>query len=312
MGVALVTGVTGQDGSYLAEQLASRGERVVGVARRIPAQPAQPGVELVQGDVLDEAFVTRIVGETQPAEIYHLAGQTSVGASFGDPAGTFRSIGLGTLHVLDAVRRAAPAARVLVASSGEVLGNLGDGAADEETPFRPLSPYGAAKAAASALARSYRAAYGLHVSVAYFYNHESPLRAPTFVTKKIVKAACRIAGGSTERLELGDTSVVRDWGWAPEYVEAATRILAHDTPDDFVIATGESFSLTRFVESVFAVLGLNAAEHVSRNPALLRAAEIPVMRGDPRRARERLGWEATVRGEEVARRLVEAELQDAR
>ncbi|HEX6274004.1 MAG TPA: GDP-mannose 4,6-dehydratase, partial [Polyangiaceae bacterium] len=196
--------MTGQDGSYLAEQLASRGDRVIGIARRIPAEPARPSVELVQGDVLDDAFVTRIVSETQPAEIYHLAGQTSVGVSFGDPAGTFRSIGLGTLHVLEAVRRAAPAARVLVASSGEVFGNLGDGAADEETPFRPLSPYGAAKAAASALARSYRAAYGLHVSVAYFYNHESPLRAPTFVTKKIVKAACRIAGGAKERLELGD------------------------------------------------------------------------------------------------------------
>jgi GDPmannose 4,6-dehydratase len=310
MGVALVTGVTGQDGTYLAQALASRGDRVVGIARGAPATPTYPGVEFVRGDVEDETFVARVVGDTQPAEIYHLAGQTSVGVSFAEPAATFRSIALGTLSVLEAARRVAPTTRVFLASSGEVFGNLGDGVAHEDTPFRPLSPYGGAKAAASELGRSYRAAYGLHLCVAFLFNHESPLRSPSFVTKKIVRAACRIARGGTERLELGDTSVVRDWGWAPEYVDAAMRILARDTPDDFVIATGESCSLARFVEHVFSALGLKAADHVTRNPALLRRAEIPAMRADPSRAAERLGWRATLRVDDVARRLVEAELRE--
>jgi GDPmannose 4,6-dehydratase len=307
MGVALVTGATGQAGRYLVQALSSRGDRVVGIARG-KAAIGLPDIEFVRGDVEDPALVARVVSETEPAEIYHLAGQTSVGASFAEPAATFRSVALGTLHVLEAARCAVRAPRVYLASSAEVFGDLGGGAAREDTPFRPMSPYGAAKAAASELARSYRKAYDLHVCVAFLYNHESPLRSQSFVTKKIVRAACRIARGASERLELGDTSVVRDWGWAPEYADAAMRVLAHDTPDDYVIATGTSCSLREFVNYVFSALGLEAAEHVTSNPALLRRAEIPVMRADPTRAAENLGWRAIQRAEDVARLLVEAEL----
>jgi GDPmannose 4,6-dehydratase len=309
---ALVTGITGQDGTYLAELLSAEGRQVVGIARSVPSRPprAPNRPEMIVGDVEDAAFVARVVGATKPDEIYHLAGQTSVGASFKDPAGTLRSIAVGTVNVLEAARTAPVRPKVLVASSGEVFGDLGTAAAREGTPFRPLSPYAGAKAAASHLAASYRAAYALHVCVAFFYNHESPLRPQHFVTKKIVRSACRIARGLERRLELGDTSVVRDWGWAPEYVEAARRILALDAPDDFVIATGESCSLREFAEQVFSCLGLSAADHVATDAALFRPSEIPAMHADPSHAAERLGWRASVRVRDVARRLVEAELRE--
>jgi GDPmannose 4,6-dehydratase len=308
MTTALVTGITGQDGTHLAELLIADGRRVVGIARSAPKRPADTRTELALGDVADADFVSRVVAESAPSEIYHLAGQTSVGASFADPAGTFRSVALGTANVLEAARTARVRPKVLLASSGEVFGDLGARAADETTPFHPLSPYAAAKAAASELARTYRAAYGLHVSIAFFYNHESPLRPPQFVTRKIVRTACRIARGLESRLELGNTSVVRDWGWAPEYVEAAQRIVALDEPEDFVIATGESHALADFVEAVFSSLELVAKDHVASDPALIRPAEIPVMRADPSRAAERLDWRATVGMRDVARRMVDAEL----
>ena len=310
MTTALVTGITGQDGGYLAELLAAEGWRVVGIARSLPLRPPTGEAELVIGNVEDGDHLSRIVAETAPTRIYHLAGQSSVGASFADPVGTFRSIALGTLNVLEAARHAAVRPKVLVASSGEVFGDLGSEAACETTPFRPLSPYGAAKAAAAHFAASYRSAYGLHATIAYFYNHESPRRPRAFVTKKIVRGACRIARGLEQRLELGDVSVVRDWGWAPEYMEAAHRIMALDAPEDFVIATGTSCSLREFVDHVFSSLGLRSEDHVATNPALFRPAEIPAMRALPSRAVERLGWRAGVRVEEVARRLVEAELRE--
>jgi GDPmannose 4,6-dehydratase len=306
---ALVTGVTGQDGSLLSELLRSRGARVVGLARSEPAPSHDDASsDFFRGDVADAAFVARVVAETAPSEIYHLASQSSVGASFVDPTGTLRSVALGTLNVLEAARSAASKPRVLLASSAEVFGDLGSERAHEGTPFRPVSPYGVAKAAATDLARVYRNAYGMFVSVAFFYNHESPRRPESFVTRKIVRRACLIARGHERRLELGDTSVVRDWGWASEYVDAAVRILSHDEPDDFVIATGESQPLGAFIEYVFSSLGLDARDHLVTDPALFRPSDIPKMHADPRRAAERLGWRANVRCREVARRLVEAEL----
>lgn len=307
MTTALVTGITGQDGTYLAELLEAAGRRVVGIARSVSKRPFETRADIALGDIADADFVARVVDKNAPSEIYHLAGQTSVGASFADPEGTFRSVVHGTENVLAAARSARVRPKVLLASSGEVFGDLGADAASETTSFRPLSPYAAAKAAASELATKYRATYGLHVCIAFFYNHESPLRPPEFVTKKIVRTACRIARGLETRLELGNTSVVRDWGWAPEYVEAACRIVARAEPEDFVIATGKSVSLAYFVDNVFSSLGLEAREHVVENPALFRAAEIPAMRADPRRAAERLGWRANIGVEEVARRLVRAE-----
>jgi len=310
MTTVVVTGATGQDGTLLTELLAAEGQRVIGIARSVPAEPRRAGIELFAGDVLDREFLDRLVAENQPSQIYHLAGQSSVGASFQDPEGTFRSVALGTQNVLEAARRAAVRPRVLVASSGEVFGNLGDQAAREGMPYRPLSPYAGAKAAASDIAAGYRSAFGLHVAIAYFYNHESPIRPPRFVTRKIVRAACRIARGLERRLELGDTSVVRDWGWAPEYVEAARRMLALDAPEDFVIATGQSCALADFVDAVFSSLGLAAKDHVVTDASLLRPSEVPVMRADPSRAAEQLDWRATLGARDVARRMVEAELRE--
>lgn len=310
MALALVTGVTGQDGSYLGELLAQDGLRVVGVARSLP-KTERAGIEIRPGNVEDPAFVAALFRETRPTHVYHFAGESSVGASFANPRGSFQSIALGTLAVLEAARTLDPAPRVFVASSGEVFGGLAH-PANEDSPFDPRSPYAAAKCAATSLVKTYRQAFGLFACAAYFYNHESPRRPTRFVTQKIVRGACRISRGLEERLELGDTSVVRDWGWAPEYVEAARRMLERETPEDFVIATGQSIALADFVDCVFGTLGLDAKRFVTAKPELFRPAEIPAMRADPTRAAERLDWRATVNAREVARRMVEAELSAQR
>ncbi|HEV8549228.1 MAG TPA: GDP-mannose 4,6-dehydratase, partial [Polyangiaceae bacterium] len=201
-----------------------------------------------------------------------------------------------------------PQPRVLVAGSAEVFGDTGGRPISEELPFRPATPYGAGKAAASHLTAAYRASFGLFACVAHFFNHESPRRPERFVTRKIVRAACRIARGLESELTLGDTSVVRDWGWAPEYMEAARRMLLAPEASDFVIATGESHSLAEFVGRVFESVKLEPARYVKRSEALARPGEIPAMRADPSRAVERLGWRATTGFDELAKRLVEAEL----
>lgn len=308
MPTALITGVLGQDGSYLAELLVEKGYRVIGLDLAEHGAGLK-GVEHVVGSMLDASALTELVASTRPDEIYHLAGQTSVGRSFAEPVETFRSVAQGTLTLLEAARTAAHLPRVLLAGSGEAFGDTGGAPADETCAFRPVSPYGAAKAAASHLAATYRASYGLFACVAYLYNHESPRRPERFVTRKIVRGACRIARGLERTLELGDTSVVRDWGWAPEYVKAAWQMLARDTPEDFVIATGQSIALEDFVKKTFARLGLDPAQHVVRSASLLRAAEIPVMRANPARATTGLGWRATVHVDEVIERLVRAELE---
>lgn len=305
---ALITGLLGQDGSFLAELLQEKGYRVAGLELFAPPSPPA-GVELFVGDVCDRRGLEAIVEATKPCQIYHLAGRTSVGQSFVEPAESFHSIALGTLNVLEVARTSPSKPRVLVACSGEIFGDTGGTRVDETAAIRPASPYGAAKSAAAHLTSTYRASFGLFACQAFFYNHESPRRPEHFVTRKIVRAACRIARGSKEKLELGDTSVVRDWGWAPEYVDAAVRMLALDTPEDFVIATGESCSLEHFAQRAFACLGLDAHDHVVRNPGLLRPSEIPVMRADPSRAAERLDWRAKVRGDELVQRLVDAEMR---
>jgi GDPmannose 4,6-dehydratase len=306
MPTALITGILGQDGSYLRELLLERGYRVVGVDHTAPATPI-PGVELVLGDVSDPACVARIFAEARPDEVYHFAGQSSVGRSFTDPVLTFSSIATSTLNVLEAARAQPVKPRVLVAGSGEVFGDTNGVRATETTLPRPVSPYGAAKASALHLTSVYRAAFGLHACTAIFYNHESPRRPPQFVTQKIVRAACEIARGQAERLELGDTSVIRDFGWAPDYADAAIRMLGQEAPRDLVIATGESHSLDEFVERVFATVGLSAREHVVHHPSLKRAAEIPAMLADASAAAAAIGWRAAVRFEELVTRLVSAE-----
>ncbi len=309
MDTALITGITGQDGTYLAELLAGKGYRVVGTSRVPEASPAPagPAFELRTLDLEDSFAVTTLVGELAPAHVYHLAGQSSVALSFSEPASTFASIATSTLNVLEAVRTAASNARLFVAGSGEVFGDSDGTPADERAAFRPLSPYAAAKAAAAGLTRAYRASYGLFACVGFLYNHESPRRSERFVTRKIVRAACEIAAGRRDHLELGNVAVVRDWGWAPEYVEAMWRILTADAADDFIVATGKSHSLEHFVELVFAEVGLSFREHVTSQPALFRPAEARALLADPEHAREKLGWKATVDLEGVARRLVASE-----
>jgi GDPmannose 4,6-dehydratase len=303
----LITGVTGQDGTYLAELLAGRGYRVVGTSRPSSPAGAPAGVDVRAVDLTDAGAVLRLVAEIGPREIYHLAGQSSVGLSFAEPAETFHSIATSTLSVLEAVRGAKARPRLLVAGSGEVFGETGDQAANESSPFSPKSPYAAAKAAAADLVRVYRTSYDLHASVAFFFNHESPRRPERFVTRKIARGACDIAAGRARHLDLGDLSVVRDWGWAPEYVEATHAILQRESPEDFVLATGESVSLERFVDATFAAAGLAYRDHVRSDPKLLRPNEVRVLRADPTRAREKLGFRGEIRFAEVARRLVDAE-----
>jgi GDPmannose 4,6-dehydratase len=310
MKTALVTGIAGQDGSYLAELLLQKGYRVVGTSRR--GDTRFPGRERVEVRVvaLDDAdAIARCLADVLPDEVYHLAGQSSVGRSFQDPAGTFRSIALATSNLLEATRTASCRPRVFVAGSGEVFGDTGVARANEKTPFAPASPYAVAKVSAVELARCYRSVYGVFASVGFLYNHESPRRPEAFVTRKIVRGACAIAAGRATTLELGDLGVVRDWGYAPEYVDAMWRALQVAAPDDFVIATGESHPLERFVDAVFRRLDQSADGHVVSNPALFRPSEVRALHADPSHAERALGWRATTRLDDLARLMVDAELR---
>lgn len=309
MKTALVTGITGQDGTYLAEQLATRGYRVVGTSRGTSSKVEGKGpVELRTLDLEDPGAVATLLAGVEPDEVFHLAGQSSVGRSFEQPAETYRSIVATTLNLLEAVRGAKARPRVFVAGSGEVFGDTGARAADETTPFAPRSPYAAAKCAAVELTRTYRTHYGVFACVGFLYNHESPRRPATFVTRKIVRGACDIAAGRATTLELGDLDVVRDWGYAPEYVDAMWRSLQSDAPDDFVIATGQSRPLGAFVDLVFRRLGLDAKSHVVSNPKFFRPSEVRALHADPSRAERLLGWKAETMLEGLAATMVDAEL----
>lgn len=312
MKTALITGIAGQDGSYLAELLVRKDYRVVGTSRRADATfPGRERVELRSVDLEDPRAVAACVAEVAPEEVYHLSGQSSVGRSFQDPAGTERSIALTTANLLDAARGTARQPRVFLAGSGEVFGDTGTARANERTSFAPASPYAEAKARAVELARSHRALHGTFVSVGFLYNHESPRRPDAFVTRKIVRGACAIASGREKTLTLGDLRVERDWGYAPEYVDAMWRALQHAAPDDFVIATGESHPLGRFVELVFRRLGLSAEGRVSSDPKLFRPSEVRTLLADPSHAAQVLGWKAETRLEGLAELMVDAELRAA-
>jgi len=244
--------------------------------------------------------------KTQPDEIYNLGGQSSVGLSFGQPVETHDSIALGTLNLLEAIRFTDRPIRLYNAGSSECFG-VTEQPANELTPFRPRSPYAVAKAAAFWAVSNYREAYDLFACTGILFNHESPLRPARFVTRKVVSAACRIAQGSKETLLLGNLDVERDWGWAPDYVDAMWRMLQEETPTDFVVATGTSISLREFVGLVFEAVGLNWEDHVEQSSAHLRPLDIRRSAADPTRAKTQLGWEATRRMPEVATLLVEAE-----
>jgi len=265
-------------------------------------------VEVESVALTDFRSVLQALIKVEADEVYNLAGQSSVGLSFQQPVETMESIGIGTLNLLEAVRFLGRPIKLYNASSGECFGDILD-AADETTPFRPRSPYAVAKAAAFWEVANYREAYRLFACSGLLFNHESPLRPGRFVTKKIVTAACRIAAGSQEKLRLGNIAIQRDWGWAPEYVEAMWLMLQQENPDDYVIATGESHSLEEFVAAAFAQVGVQWRDHVVIDPEFFRPTEIAVSRGNPQKAASTFGWRARYQMSEVVRLMCQDELK---
>jgi GDPmannose 4,6-dehydratase len=315
MKTAVICGISGQDGAYLARLLLQKGYAVCGTSRDAQVSSFKNLVTLGIRDQVklesmalgDFRSVLQTLTKIQPDEIYNLAGQSSVGLSFDQPVETLESIATGTLNLLEAIRFLNQPMRFYNAGSSECFGNTQGEAADETTPFRPRSPYGVAKATAFWEVANYREAYGIFCCSGILFNHESPLRPERFVTRKIVKAAVSIAAGGTEKLRLGNITVARDWGWAPEYVEAMWLMLQQAVPDDYVIATGASYQLEDFIEVIFATLGLDWRDHVETDESLLRPSEIMKGQGNPTKAKDRLGWQAAYQMPDVARMMVEAE-----
>lgn len=310
MKIALILGISGQDGAYLASFLLDRNYVVHGTSRHADGVFAgleylgiRERVRLHQADLTDPNAADMLLRQVQPDEIYMLSGQSSVGKSFGCPVETFTSIANVTLNILEAVRLTGRPVRTFNAVSTDCYGDCAV-PATEETPFRPRSPYGVSKVAAFEIARGYRESYGLFVSNGVLSNHESPLRPKQFVTTKIVEAARRIRSGSGERLALGNISVRRDWGWAPDYVDAYWRILQQDAPTDFIVATGETNALSDFVQEAFAILGMDWRRHVDFEQGLLRSSEFLTTWVDPSKAARELGWQARYRMHDVVRLLL--------
>ncbi len=312
---ALISGISGQDGAYLARLLLDNGYQVFGTAR--DAQMAtfynleklgiRQQVTLLSMALNDFRSVLQTLSKVQPDEIYNLAGQSSVGLSFDQPVETLESVTLGTLNLLESIRFLKRPIRLYSAGSSECFGDTGGAPADENTPFRPRSPYAVAKSAAHWEVANYREAYNLFACTGILFNHESPLRPERFVTRKIISSACRIAAGSPEKLQLGNISIARDWGLASEYVDAMWRMLQQETPSDYVIATGETNTLESFVIETFSQLGLAWQDHVYTDPSLLRPSEIMISRGNPRKALTELGWQARTSMKDVVRIMIAAE-----
>ena len=297
---ALVCGVSGQDGTYLAKLLLCNGYEVHGTSRdaqistfrNLKRLGIYQKVFLHSMSLIDFRSVLQTIKKIQPDEIYNLAGQSSVGLSFQQPVETLESITIGTLNLLEAIRFTGQPIKFYNAGSSECFGDTSGELADEKTPFRPRSPYGVAKAAAFWEVANYRQAYGLFACSGILFNHESPLRPERFVTQKIISTACRIASGSKEKLVLGNIDIKRDWGWAPEYVEAMYLMLQQEVPEDFVIATGRSCSLREFISIVFQNLDLDLESNIETNSTFFRPSDIAEGKGNPKKALEKLGWKA--------------------
>lgn len=297
---ALILGATGQDGALLARFLIQQGYEVMGTSRdaaqvrssNLQRLGIQERMRLETMTTHDFRSVIQLLMRFQPDEIYHLAGQSSVGMSFQQPVETMESIVLSTLNMLEAIRLLDRPVRYYNAGSSECFGNTEE-PANESTPFRPRSPYAVAKSAAFWQIANYRESYGLYACTGILFNHESPLRPERFVTSKIIHAARRIRAGSTERLQLGNIDIQRDWGWAEEYVQAMWAMLQRPQPEDFVIATGTTASLRDFVSEAFSALGLDWRAHVDTDPSLIRPSEIMISRANPGKAKAKLGWKAT-------------------
>lgn len=316
MKTALICGISGQDGSYLARLLLDRGYEVCGTSRdaqmssfrNLTHLGIRDRVKLDSMSLTDFRSVLQVLVKVQPDEVYNLAGQSSVGLSFDQPVETLDSIAVGTLNLLEAIRFTGAPIKLYNAGSSECFGDTQGEPADENTPFRPRSPYAVAKSAAFWEVANYREAYGLFACSGILYNHESPLRPERFVTQKIVSTACRIARGSGEQLYLGNIDVQRDWGWAPEYVEAMYLMLQQSQPDDYVIATGETNKLEDFVIATFEHLGLDWQQHVVSDRSLYRPTDLAVGRANPTKARDRLGWQARSKMRDVVGMMVDAKL----
>jgi len=314
MKCALITGITGQDGPLLSQLLLRRGYRVVGLCRgTVPNRLSlkfcglDDKVELRHGDLSDLPSLIRLLDQLEPDEIYNLAAQSSVARSFDESISTVSLNTQGVINLLEAVRIASPRSRFYQASSSEMYGSAGRLPITRRTPMRPVSPYGISKAASHWIACHYRDAYGLFVSCGIMFNHESALRPDHFVTKKIISAAVRIRQGSDERLVLGNLDIQRDWGYAPEYVEAMAGMLARDAPEDFIICTGTPHSLREFAETAFDGVGLDWGDHVDSDSALRRPSEIDASYGDPSEAHARLGWRHRLGFRAMIERLVQDE-----
>ena len=315
MPTALITGVTGQDGSYLAQHLLAKGYHVIGLSRRSidvgtsVMGELSAGVDVRTVDLLDPRQLGSAVKDAAPDEIYHLASQSVVHASWKNPVQTAELTAVGALRVLEAARAESPAARILMASSSEVFGRPTEYPQSESTPMLPRSPYGAAKLFALHMTAIYREAHGLYAASAILYNHESPRRGPEFVTRKITDGVARIAAGQTAALRLGDLEAQRDWGFAGDYVDAMWRMLQQPTPSDFVVGTGISHSVRDFCEAAFRVAGLDYLDHVVQDEQFFRPLDSGTLLADPRRAKGVLGWEPQVSFEAMVEMMVKADVR---
>jgi GDPmannose 4,6-dehydratase len=321
---ALITGITGQDGSYLAELLLSKSYEVHGIIRRASTfnteridhlyqDPHINGVKLFlhYGDVADSTNLIKLLYRIQPDEIYHLAAQSHVRVSFDIPEYTGDVTGLGTIRILEAIRETGLKTKFYQASSSEMYGKVQDVPQRETTPFYPRSPYGAAKVYSYWLTVNYRESYGLYACNGILFNHESPRRGETFVTRKITRAAGRIKAGLENKIFLGNLEAKRDWGYAKEYVEAMWLMLQQDEPDDYVIATGETHSVQEFLEEAFSNAGLDWRNHLEIDARYYRPAEVDLLIGDPSKANRKLGWMAKTKFKELVRLMFEADLETA-
>jgi GDPmannose 4,6-dehydratase len=318
MPTALITGITGQDGSYLAELLLEKGYRVVGVVRRSSTTPYErighlvDRVELVSADLLDQTSLTDVVGECQPDEIYNLAAQSFVQTSWTQPVLTGEFTALGVTRMLEAMKKAAPKARFYQASSSEMFGKVQESPQRETTPFYPRSPYGVAKVYGHWITVNYRESFGLYAVSGILFNHESPRRGLEFVTRKVTDAVARIKLGRAKEVRLGNLDSRRDWGYAGDYVEAMWRMLQEDEPDDYVIGTGHTCSVRDLCEAAFGCVGLDYRDYVIQDAKFVRPAEVDLLVADPTKARAKLGWVAQVSFKRLVEMMVEADLERQR
>lgn len=314
---ALITGVTGQDGSYLCEFLLEKGYKVVGLKRRtslintdrIDHLMSHPNFQLVYGNMIDSGNIHRILLEHKPDEIYNLAAQSHVKVSFETPEETAEIVAMGSLKLIEAARNICPNSRIYQASSSEMFGDNPEHPQSETTRLTPASPYACAKVFAHNLCRNYREGYNMHISSGILFNHESPRRGETFVTRKITQAAAKIKLGLQDKLYLGNLDAKRDWGYAGDYVEVMWLMLQQDKADDYVIATGETHTVREFLQEVFDCAGLDVNKYVEIDKRLFRPHEVPLLLGDASKAKEKLNWEPKVRFKELARLMYTEDLK---